>query len=63
MRGGAGNRAILALAEGDRVTHDKWGLGTVTGVRGVGEKAQAEVDFGSSGRKWLVLRFAALQKL
>jgi DNA helicase-2/ATP-dependent DNA helicase PcrA len=63
LRGGAGNRAILALTEGDRVTHDKWGLGTVTGVRGVGEKAQAEIDFGSAGRKWLVLRFAALQKL
>ena len=63
LRGGAGNRAILVLAVGDRVTHDKWGLGTVTGVRGVGEKAQAEVDFGSSGRKWLVLRFAALTKL
>ena len=63
LRGGTGNRAILTLAEGDRVTHDKWGLGRVTGVRGVGEKAQAEVDFGSSGRKWLVLRFAALHKL
>ncbi len=63
LRGGAGNRDILALAKGERVTHDKWGLGTVTDVRGVGEKAQAEVDFGSAGRKWLVLRFAALQKL
>ena len=63
LRGGAGNRAILALDAGDRVTHDKWGLGTVTSTRGVGEKAQAEVDFGTAGRKWLVLRFAALQKL
>ena len=63
LRGGAGNRAILALDVGDRVTHDGWGLGTVVGVRGVGEKSQAEVDFGSGGRKWLVLRYAKLDKL
>jgi ATP-dependent DNA helicase UvrD/PcrA len=63
LRGGAGNRAILALAAGDRVTHDAWGLGTVVGTRGTGEQAQAQIDFGSAGIKWLVLRYAALEKL
>jgi DNA helicase-2/ATP-dependent DNA helicase PcrA len=35
----------------------------VIGLRGVAEKAQAEIDFGSLGAKWLVLRFAPLEKL
>jgi DNA helicase-2/ATP-dependent DNA helicase PcrA len=32
-------------------------------MRGAAEKAQAEIDFGTLGRKWLVLRFAPLDKL
>jgi DNA helicase-2/ATP-dependent DNA helicase PcrA len=63
LRGGAGNQAVLALAAGDRVTHDAWGLGTVLDTRGVADKAQAQIDFGSAGVKWLVLRYASLQKL
>jgi DNA helicase-2/ATP-dependent DNA helicase PcrA len=63
LRGGPGNQAILELAEGDRVTHDAWGLGTVVDTRGVGEQSQAQIDFGSAGLKWLVLRYAALEKL
>ncbi|HSY15612.1 MAG TPA: 3'-5' exonuclease, partial [Jatrophihabitantaceae bacterium] len=63
LRGGPGNRPILSLTEGDRVTHDAWGLGTVVATRGVGEQSQAQVDFGSSGVKWLVLRYAKIDKL
>jgi DNA helicase-2/ATP-dependent DNA helicase PcrA len=63
LRGGVGNRAVLALEKGDRVTHDAWGLGTVVDTRGSGEQAQAQIDFGSAGVKWLVLRYAALEKL
>ena len=63
LRGGAGNRAVPALDVGDRVTHDSWGLGTVVATRGAGDGAQAQVDFGSSGVKWLMLRYAPLQKL
>jgi DNA helicase-2/ATP-dependent DNA helicase PcrA len=55
--------AVPALAVGDRVSHDAFGLGTVLTLRGMAEKAQAEVDFGSAGTKWLVLRFAPLTKL
>ncbi|MGH8862267.1 MAG: ATP-dependent DNA helicase PcrA, partial [Jatrophihabitantaceae bacterium] len=63
LRGGAGNRAVPSLDVGDRVTHDSWGLGTVVATRGAGDGAQAQVDFGSSGTKWLMLRYAPLQKL
>ncbi len=56
-------KPIPALQVGDRVSHDGFGLGTVVALRGTAEKAQAEVDFGSLGTKWLVLRFAPLVKL
>ncbi|MFJ9693578.1 DNA helicase PcrA [Kitasatospora sp. NPDC101183] len=56
-------REVASLAVGDRVTHDTFGLGTVVGVSGVGDNAQAEVDFGSGGRKRLVLRYAPVEKL
>ena len=63
LRGGIGNRAVLRLEVGDRVTHDTWGLGTVVDTRGAGDKTQAQIDFGSAGAKWLVLRYASLEKL
>jgi DNA helicase II / ATP-dependent DNA helicase PcrA len=64
MRGGAGNRAIPSLAVGDRVTHDAWGMGTVVDMRGTGDGLQAQVDFGAgTGVKWLMLRYAPLEKL
>jgi DNA helicase-2/ATP-dependent DNA helicase PcrA len=64
MRGGAGNRAVPDLSVGDRVSHDAWGLGTVVDTRGAGDGAQAQIDFGGgTGRKWLMLRYAPLEKL
>jgi DNA helicase-2/ATP-dependent DNA helicase PcrA len=63
LQGGVGNRAIPVLEVGERVSHDGFGLGTVSAIRGVGEKSQAEIDFGSLGKKWLVLRYAKLDKL
>ncbi len=59
-----GNRPVIALAAGDRVTHDAFGLGTVVRVTGEGEKTQAEVDFGGeSGVRRFLLRYAPLEKL
>jgi DNA helicase II / ATP-dependent DNA helicase PcrA len=64
LRGGIGNRAVPALAVGDRVTHDSFGLGSVVDTRGAGDGAQAQIDFGGdTGVKWLMLRFAPVQKL
>ncbi|WP_405017802.1 DNA helicase PcrA [Kitasatospora sp. NBC_00070] len=56
-------REAVALAVGDRVTHDSFGLGTVVATSGVGDKAQATVDFGATGRKQLLLRYAPVEKL
>ena len=63
LRGGAGNRPVISVDVGDRVSHDAFGMGTVVEVTGAGDKAQATVDFGSGGTKRLVLRYAPLVKL
>jgi DNA helicase II / ATP-dependent DNA helicase PcrA len=62
-RGVGGKRPLLALAPGDRVTHDKYGLGRVEEVSGVGESAMSLIDFGSSGRVKLMHNHAPVAKL
>ena len=59
----AGTRPVVALAIGDRVLHKTFGVGTVTGTSGVGERAEATIDFGSVGTKRLLLRYAPVDKL
>jgi DNA helicase-2/ATP-dependent DNA helicase PcrA len=54
---------IPNLAPGDRVTHDKYGLGLVVATAGAGESSQATVDFGSSGVRKLLLRYAPVEKV
>ncbi len=49
------NTAALVLDVGDRVTHDKYGLGTVVATDGSGPRATATIDFGSSGKIRLML--------
>ena len=61
--GGMGKRPLLVLAPGDRVNHDKYGLGRVEEVSGVGESAMSLIDFGSAGRVKLMHNHAPLQKL
>ena len=52
------------LAVGDRVTHDTFGMGTVSDVAGQGEKTQVEVQFKPPhGTKRLLLRYAPITKL
>ncbi len=59
-----GNRPVIPLSDGDKVTHDTFGLGTVLRTMGEGDKTQAEVDFGGdTGVKRFLLRFAPLEKL
>ena len=63
-RAGLGDRPVVSLNVGDRVNHDAFGLGRVVGVRGDGERAQAEIDFGGDvGTKRLLLRYAPVEKL
>ncbi|MDX3579398.1 DNA helicase PcrA [Streptomyces sp. FL07-04A] len=59
----AGEKPVVALAVGDRVTHDQFGLGTVVGVKGTGSNAEATVDFGDTKPKRLLLRYAPVEKL
>ena len=58
-----GNREVVHLEPGDRVTHDSFGLGTVIRVEGAGDKAVAHVDFRDQGTKRLLLRYAPVTKL
>ena len=51
------------IGPGDRVRHDKWGLGTVREVIGNGDRAEAEVVFDSEGKKRLLLAWAPLQRV
>ena len=62
-RGATGKRPLLVLEPGDRVTHDKYGLGRVEEVSGVGESAMSLIDFGSAGRVKLMHNHAPVQKL
>jgi DNA helicase-2/ATP-dependent DNA helicase PcrA len=58
-----GNRPLLHLEPGDKVTHDTFGLGTVVRVEGDGDKTVAHVDFRDEGTKRLLLRYAPVEKL
>src|ERR1700758_698093 len=62
-RASASKRPLLVLEAGDRVTHDKYGLGRVEEVSGVGESAMSLIDFGSSGRVKLMHNHAPVSKL
>ena len=62
-RSPAGKRPLLVLQPGDRVTHDKYGLGRVEEVSGVGESAMSLIDFGSAGRVKLMHNHAPVAKL
>ena len=51
------------IGAGDRVRHDKWGVGHVSEIYGEGDKAEAEIDFEIEGSKRLLLAWAPLKKL
>jgi DNA helicase-2/ATP-dependent DNA helicase PcrA len=51
-----------SLAVGDRVNHQRHGLGRVLAVEGQGPRAQAQVDFGDQVM-WIVLRHAPIEKI
>ena len=51
-----------SLEAGDRVNHQRWGLGRVLAVEGNGVRAQAQIDFGDQVM-WIVLRQTPVEKL
>jgi DNA helicase-2/ATP-dependent DNA helicase PcrA len=53
---------LLGLNVGDKVVHGVWGEGNVIGTGGTGDDLEAEVQFGSVGRKKLLLRMAPLKR-
>ncbi|NJP48082.1 DNA helicase PcrA [Actinacidiphila epipremni] len=62
-RRGAGDRPVISLKVGDRVTHDQFGLGTVISVTGQPGDEKATIDFGDERPKQLLLRYAPVEKL
>jgi DNA helicase-2/ATP-dependent DNA helicase PcrA len=50
------------VAAGDRVNHQRYGLGRVVVVEGQGPSARAQVDFGDQVM-WLILRHAPIEKI
>jgi DNA helicase-2/ATP-dependent DNA helicase PcrA len=63
-RPAVGLRPIIAVAPGDRVNHDAFGLGTVVATAGNGDSAEATISFGGDvGTKRLLLRYAPVEKI
>ncbi|WP_329107311.1 DNA helicase PcrA [Micromonospora sp. NBC_01699] len=55
-------RQTPKVEAGDRVNHQRYGLGRVLAVEGHGPGARAQIDFGDQ-TMWLVLRHAPVEKL
>ncbi|BCB86858.1 DNA helicase PcrA [Phytohabitans suffuscus] len=53
---------VPSVSAGDRINHQRYGMGRVVEVEGYGARAQAKVDFGDQVM-WIVLRHAPIEKL
>ena len=53
----------IGIALGQKVQHKKFGEGIVLNYEGSGESARVQVNFDSSGTKWLVMAYANLEKI
>ena len=53
---------VPSVAAGDRINHQRYGMGRVVEVEGYGARAQAKVDFGDQVM-WIVLRHAPIEKI
>jgi DNA helicase-2/ATP-dependent DNA helicase PcrA len=64
IRKGASSRPISksGWAQGTRVRHPKYGMGTVLRIEGVGDDAKLTVSFTNYGMKKLVARYASLER-
>ena len=50
--------SAAAVAEGNIIEHERFGIGTVVKVEGTGENTKATVQFKNTGTKQLLLKFA-----
>jgi len=57
------NNEGLQLASGDQVEHEAFGKGKVVSTQGEGSKQTAEINFGASGLKRLLVKVAPITKL
>ena len=53
----------IGIALGQKVLHKKFGEGIVLNYEGSGDAARVQVNFDSSGTKWLVMAYANLEKI
>ena len=53
---------LLGLQVGDQIVHGQWGEGKVLETASEGEDAEAVVEFGTVGRKRLLLRMAPVKR-
>tara|TARA_B100001057_G_scaffold187014_1_gene187843 strand:- start:19024 stop:21258 length:2235 start_codon:yes stop_codon:yes gene_type:complete len=53
----------IDISDGDKVSHEKFGVGEVVKIEGIGNDSKAIVNFKKFGLKNLLLRFAKLNKL
>lgn len=60
-RGASSPRGKAPLSPGQTIEHDRFGRGQVVSVEGSGENTKALVEFESTGRKNLLLKFAKYQ--
>ena len=60
---GGNGLSISDFQIGDRITHDRFGLGTVVDLQDKGPKSVITVDFGTDGVKRLMLAVAPIEKL
>ncbi|MFA6834281.1 MAG: ATP-dependent DNA helicase, partial [Bacteroidaceae bacterium] len=51
------------LIKGQSIEHERFGLGEVISVEGVGDNAKAKIKFQHAGEKQLLLRFARFKVL
>jgi DNA helicase-2/ATP-dependent DNA helicase PcrA len=49
------------LQAGQQVEHQRFGTGTVLTIEGAGDSRKANIDFGTQGKKMIVLKFAKLK--
>ena len=55
--------SVAPLQVGQLIQHDRFGIGEVKKVEGVGDNAKATIEFRNAGTKQLLLRFARFKVL